>query len=491
MAQDRNRQILTIPLLPLRGIVVFPHMILHFDVGRTKSIKALEEAMVKDQKIFLSAQKDPALDDPGPEDIYPVGTISKVKQLLRLPGDTIRVLVEGLERAKIVEYTSNEPYYEVKVREHPNPKHLVKDSETEALIRQVVSYFEKYAKLSNRVSPDITFTLTTIDDYARLSDVIAANLVIKLEDRQSILNEFSPKKRMEKLLKILVNEIEILEVEKNINKKVRQQIDKSQREYYLREQLKAIQNELGEGNQQQDEEAEEYREKIKQLGLPQDIESKVLKEVDRLSKMHPSSAESAVVRTYLDWIVELPWNTKTEENLNLSDAERILDEDHYGLTKVKERIIEYLAIRKLRNSLQGPIICLAGPPGVGKTSIVRSIAKALNRKYVRVSLGGVRDEAEIRGHRRTYVGAMPGRIIKAIRQAGSKNPLILLDEIDKMSGDFREIPPPHCWKCWMPSRIRNSLITILICLLIFLTSCLLLRQITRMQYRVRFWTEWK
>lgn len=441
MTEDKNRQkTMTIPLLPLRGIVVFPHMILHFDVGRTKSIKALEEAMMNNQMIFLSAQKDPAQDEPGTNDIYTVGTISKIKQLLRLPGDTIRVLVEGLERGKITEYVSEEPFYKVKVREHPNSKHHVKDSETEALVRQVVSYFEQYAKLSNRVSPDVTFTLTTLDDYARLSDVIAANLVIKLEEKQSILNELSPKRRMEKLLKILVNEIEILEVEKNINTKVRQQIDKSQREYYLREQLKAIQNELGEGGQQQDEEAEEYREKIKKLGLPKEDEDKVLKEVDRLSKMHPSSAESAVIRTYLDWIVDLPWNTKTEENLNLSNAEKILNEDHYGLTKVKERILEYLAIRQLKNSLHGPIICLAGPPGVGKTSIVRSIARALNRKYVRMSLGGVRDEAEIRGHRRTYVGAMPGRIIKAIRQAGSKNPLILLDEIDKMSNDFRGDP---------------------------------------------------
>jgi len=440
MTQDKNRQqLLTIPLLPLRGIVVFPHMILHFDVGRAKSIKALEEAMMKEQRIFLAAQKDPALDEPGNKDIYTIGTISKIKQLLRLPGDTIRVLVEGLERAKIVDFVSNDPYYEVNVRECPNPKHQTKDSETEALVRQVISYFEQYAKLTNRISPDTTFTLSTMEDYARLSDVIAANLVIKLEEKQRILNELSPKRRMEKLLKILVNEIEILEVEKNINKKVRQQIDKSQREYYLREQLKAIQNELGEGGQQEDE-IEEYREKIKKLGLPQDAESKALKEVDRLSKMHPSSAESGVIRTYLDWIVELPWNNKTEENLNLSDAERILDEDHYGLTKVKERIVEYLAIRKLRNSLQGPIICLAGPPGVGKTSIVRSIAKALNRNYVRMSLGGVRDEAEIRGHRRTYIGAMPGRIIKAIRQAGSKNPLILLDEIDKMSNDFRGDP---------------------------------------------------
>lgn len=428
-----------IPLLPLRGLVVFPHMILHFDVGRVKSIKALEEAMMKDQMIFLAAQKDPGLEEPSPQDVYPVGTIAKIKQLLRLPGDTIRVLVEGLERAQILDYIAHDPYYQISVKECPGPKKLVKKPETEALVRQVISNFEKYAKLTNRIPSDTTFNVTTMEDYARLSDVIAANMMLRLEQKQSILNEISPKKRLEKLLETLVKEIEILEVEQNINHKVRQQIDKSQKEYYLREQLKAIQNELGEGQQQSDE-IEEYREKIEKANLPKDAEAKALKELDRLSKMYPTSAESGVIRTYLDWIIELPFNAKTEENLDLHHAEKVLEEDHYGLTKVKERMVEYLAIRKLKNGLHGPIICLSGPPGVGKTSIARSIAKALNRNYVRMSLGGVRDEAEIRGHRRTYVGAMPGRIISAIRQAGTKNPLILLDEIDKMSSDFRGDP---------------------------------------------------
>ncbi|NLY18695.1 MAG: endopeptidase La [Clostridiaceae bacterium] len=441
MTQKKERQEqLVLPLLPLRGLVVFPHMILHFDVGRVKSVKALEEAMMNNQLIFLVAQKDPEMEDPGKENIYKVGTISRIKQLLRLPGDTIRVLVEGVERAVVVEYLSEEPYYQVvALKKARRPKVLPRKPEIEALLRQVVGHFEKYAKLTNRISQDTNFTVSALEDYARLSDVIAANMVLKLEQKQRILSEFSPKKRLEKLLDMLVKEIEILEVEQNINIKVRQKIDKNQKEYYLREQLKVIQNELGEGSQFSDE-IEEYREKIEKAGLPEYAKEKALKEVDRLSKMYSSSAESSVIRTYLDCILELPWNTKTEENLDLENAEKVLNKDHYGLNKVKERMIEYLAIRKLKNSLQGPIICLVGPPGVGKTSIARSIAKALNRNYVRMSLGGVRDEAEIRGHRRTYVGAMPGRIINALKQAGSKNPLILLDETDKMSHDFRGDP---------------------------------------------------
>jgi ATP-dependent Lon protease len=428
-----------LPLLPLRGLVVFPHMILHFDVGRPKSVKALEEAMMKDQLVFLSAQKEPGEEDPEKDNVYPVGTIAKIKQMLRLPGDTIRVLVEGLNRARIIEYVSEEPYYQVSIKESRTKKALPQNPETEALLRQVVAYFEKYAKLTNRIPADTSFSVTAMEDYARLSDVIAANMVLKLEQKQRILGETSTKKRLEKILDILVKEIEILEVEQNINTKVRQQIDKSQREYYLREQLKVIQNELGEGGQFSDE-IEEFNEKIKNADLPEYARLKALKELDRLSKTYSSSAESSVIRTWLDLIVELPWNFKTEEKLDLENAEKTLDEDHYGLNKVKERMLEYLAIRKLKNGLQGPIICLIGPPGVGKTSIAKSIAKALNRNYVRMSLGGIRDEAEIRGHRRTYIGAMPGRIINAIKQSGSKNPLILLDEIDKMSNDFRGDP---------------------------------------------------
>ncbi len=426
------------PLLPLRGIVVFPYMILHFDVGRARSIKALEDAMLKEQTIFLAAQRDPSEEEPGPEDIHAIGTIARVKQLLRLPGDTIRVLVEGLDRARVVSWESEDPYFSVLVEEIRVPRATRSKSELEALARQVVEHFERYAKLTNRISPDATLSVSAIDDFSRLPDVVASNMNSSVEVKQTILSEPSPKRRLEKLLDLLAKEIEILEIERNINSKVRQSIDKSQREYYLREQMKAIQKELGDNDT--GDEGDEYRDRILEAKLPEDVEKKALKELGRLQKMHTSSAESGVIRTYLDWLLDLPWNVRTDENLDLANASRVLDRDHYGLEKVKERMVEYLAVRRLRHGLHGPIICLAGPPGVGKTSIARSIAEALNRKYVRMSLGGVRDEAEIRGHRRTYVGAMPGRIINAIKQAGSRNPLILLDEIDKMSSDFRGDP---------------------------------------------------
>ncbi|HOQ76071.1 MAG TPA: endopeptidase La [Thermoclostridium sp.] len=427
------------PLIPLRGIVVYPHMILHFDVGRFKSIKAIEEAMLEEQLIFLVAQRDPSIEDPEPTDIYAYGTIAKIKQLLRLPGDTIRVLVEGIGRAKIAEMVQTEPFYMARIK--PIKVYSIRSGKTDiqALARQVVEHFEQYAKLSGKISPDATLSITAVDDLTRLPDIIASNLSISVELKQSILEELSPKKRLERILDILVHENEILEIEKNISTKVRQQIDKNQREYYLREQLKAIQKELGE-SEGISSEVEEYKERIEKLDLPEEARKKAMKEVDRLSRMHSSSAESGVIRTYLDTILELPWNKKTEERLDLQYAAEVLERDHYGLQRVKERILEYLAVRKLRNGLHGPIICLVGPPGVGKTSIARSIAESLNRNYVRMSLGGVRDEAEIRGHRRTYVGSMPGRIISALRQAGSCNPLILLDEIDKMSSDFRGDP---------------------------------------------------
>jgi ATP-dependent Lon protease len=439
MAKASEKNVRTMPLLPLRGIVVYPYMILHFDVGRPKSIKAIEESMLGEQLIFLVAQKDPNIEDPAPEDIYTFGTIARIKQLLRLPGDTIRVLVEGIERARFSGLIQREPFYLAEINTVKAYTLRSGKTDVQALARQVVEYFERYAKLSGRISPDATLSITAIDDITRLPDIIASNLAISIELKQEVLEELSPKKRLDKLLDILANENEILELEKNINTKVREQIDKNQREYYLREQIKAIQKELGE-SESFITEIEEYRERIKAANLPEEVHKKALKEVDRLSRMHSSSAESGVIRTYIDTILELPWNKKTEEHLDINHASEILERDHYGLSKVKERIIEYLAVRKLRNGLHGPIICLAGPPGVGKTSIARSIAESLNRNYVRMSLGGVRDEAEIRGHRRTYVGSMPGRIINALKQAGSCNPLILLDEIDKMSSDFRGDP---------------------------------------------------
>ena len=428
-----------IPLLPLRGLTVFPDMILHFDVGRIKSIKALEEAMISNQLIFLATQKDAKTDTPDKNDVFSVGTISRVKQLLKLPGDTIRVLVEGISRAEISEFVQEEPYFIAEVME----KIYVEDSdykiENEALTRRVLSTFEEYVKLSNKVSPETMLSIMSIEEAGKLADNIASNIMLKVEQKQEILDEFHPRKRLESLLGILMKEIEILEIEKNINSRVRKQIDKMQKEYYLREQMKAIQNELGDRDGITGE-IEEYKEKMENAKLPEEAEKKFMKELDRLAKMPQGSAEGSVIRTYLDWILDLPWEKTTEELIDLKVAQDILDEDHYGMEKVKERIIEYLAVRKLKNELKGPILCLFGPPGVGKTSIAKSIARALNRNYVRMSLGGVKDEAEIRGHRRTYVGAMPGRIITAMKQAGSKNPLILLDEIDKMSNDFRGDP---------------------------------------------------
>lgn len=428
-----------LPLLPLRGLTVFPYMILTFDVGRDKSIKALDEAMINNQLIFLVAQKDAKNDSPEEDDIYSVGTISRVKQLLRLPGDTIRVLVEGISRAEVKSYLQTEPFFIAEVVEKTILDEVNSNIENEALKRKVLSTFEEYTKLSGKISPDTVSSLGTIEDIGQLSDIIASNMLLKVEQKQEIMDEFHPVLRMEKLLGILMNEIEILEVEKNISARVRKQIDKMQREYYLREQIKAIQTELGDKEGIAGE-VDEYREKLKNAAFPEEVEKKVVKELDRLLKMPSGSAEGSVIRTYLDWIFDLPWNVKTDEVIDLDRAHDILEEDHYGLGKVKERIIEYLAVHKLTNHLKGPILCLVGPPGVGKTSIAKSIARALNRNYVRMSLGGVRDEAEIRGHRRTYVGAMPGRIISALKQAGSNNPLILLDEIDKMSSDFRGDP---------------------------------------------------
>jgi len=437
--KKNNTKLQTLPLLPLRGLTVFPHMILTFDVGREKSIKALDEAMLNNQLIFLVTQKDAQKDYPEEEDLYNVGTISKVKQLLRLPGNTIRVLVEGISRAEIVSYVQYEPFFTARVCERIVQLEDDQSVEIEALKRKLVSTFDDYARLSGRISLDTVLSLGSIDEIGQLADTIASNMLIKVDQKQSIMDEFHPRLRAEKLLTILLSEIEILEVEKNISQRIRQQIEKSQREYYLREQMKAIQSELGD-REDVASEIDEYREKLQKAKLPEEVEKKVNKELNRLAKMPPGSAEGSVIRTYLDWIFDLPWNVKTDEVFDLKKAKEILDEDHYGLTKVKERIIEYLAVHKLTQNLKGPILCLVGPPGVGKTSIAKSIARALNRKYVRMSLGGVRDEAEIRGHRRTYVGAMPGRIISALKQAGSNNPLILLDEIDKMSSDFRGDP---------------------------------------------------
>ena len=426
-----------LPLLPLRGILVFPFMVIHLDVGREKSVRAIEEAMIRDRFIFLATQKDAQTDDPGPSDIYQMGTVAEIKQLLKLPGGTLRVLVEGAARARVVRYLATDPYFRVHVEQYSEVH--VKTAEVEALMRSLVHQFEQYVKLSKRIPPETVVSIVNLDDPGRLADVIAAHLSLRIEDKQAILEAVNVTERLEKLCAIVVRELEIVELERRINIRVRKQMEKTQKEYYLREQMKAIQKELGE-KEDRTAEAEEYREKIAEAGLPPEVAEKALKEVEKLEKMPPMAAEATVVRNYLDWLIALPWSKTTEDRLDIKAAEAILEEDHYGLQKVKERILEYLAIRQLAPHMKGPILCFIGPPGVGKTSLGKSIARALGRKFVRISLGGVRDEAEIRGHRRTYVGALPGRIIQGMRQAGSKNPVFLLDEIDKMSTDFRGDP---------------------------------------------------
>lgn len=428
----------TIPLLPLRGILVFPYMIIHLDVGREKSISALEEAMVQDRQIMLATQKEAQNDAPNPQDIFEFGTVAEIKQLLKLPGGTIRVLVEGLHRAKINNYADLSPFYKVEIEEFTEVE--VKTPEIEALTRTAIHQFEQWVKLSKKIPPETLVSVVVVEEPGRLTDLIASHLALKIEDKQALLDAVDIKERLGKLCEILGREMEILELEKKINVRVRKQMERTQKEYYLREQLKAIQKELGEKDDRTAE-ADEYRERLKQqANLPSEVSEKIAKEIERLEKMPPMSAESAVIRTYLDWLLALPWAKETVDNLDISTAEKILNEDHYGLEKVKERILEYLSIRKLAEKMKGPILCLVGPPGVGKTSLARSIARAMDRNFVRVSLGGVRDEAEIRGHRRTYVGALPGRIIQGMRNAGSCNPVFLLDEIDKMSADFRGDP---------------------------------------------------
>ena len=431
------KELKNMPLLPLRGVMVFPYMIIHLDVGREKSIAALEKAMVQDRLIMLSTQKEANTDKPEPDDIFNVGTVAEVKQLLKLPGGTIRVLVEGLYRAEIVEYISEEPYYEVEINEFKDAEE--KPTDVEALTRAVVSQFENWVKLSKKIPPETMVSVVVVEEPGRLSDLIVSHLSLKIEDKQLLLEAIDIKERLEKLCEILAREMEILELEKKIAGRVRKQMEKTQKEYYLREQLKAIQKELGEKDDKSIEIAE-YREKLEKGNYPEEIKDKIKKEISRLEKMPNMAAETSVVRTYIECLLSLPWGVYTEDNLDINHAEDILNADHFGLDKVKERILEYLSIRKLTDSIKGPILCLVGPPGVGKTSLARSIAKAVDRKFVRVSLGDVRDEAEIRGHRRTYVGAMPGRIIQGMRTAGSSNPVFLLDEIDKMNADFRGDP---------------------------------------------------
>ncbi|PAB58707.1 endopeptidase La [Anaeromicrobium sediminis] len=435
---EKKDKIQELPLIPLRGLSIFPYMVLHFDVGRERSIKALEEAMLNDQMIFLSSQKDAAVDIPTVDDFYSVGTICKIKQMLKLPGDAIRVLVEGISRASIEEVIDDDPYFKCSVVEHLDEE-IEMDKEIEALMRNIVTEFENYIEASNRISPEVFLTVTSINEPGRLCDVIASNMVLRIDQKQEILDALEIKDRLEVVYALLVEEVEVLEIEREIQAKVKGKINQVQKEYYLKEQLKAIHEELGEDGDPEDE-MDEYKDRLGKLKLPKDVAEKVEKELKRLSKLSPSSAESGVIRTYIEWILDLPWNKQTKDRIDIKKAKEILDEDHYGLKDVKERILEYLAIRKLAKNMKGPILCLVGPPGVGKTSIAKSIGRALNRNFVRMSLGGVRDEAEIRGHRRTYIGAIPGRIMSSIKESKSKNPVFLFDEIDKLASDFRGDP---------------------------------------------------
>ncbi|MEW6622586.1 MAG: endopeptidase La [Bacillota bacterium] len=425
------------PLLPLRGVLVFPYMVIHLDVGREKSINSIDYSMLTDREIFLVMQKDAQTDDPMEDDIYRFGTVAEIKQLLKLPGGTIRVLVEGKVRGNIIRFIDEDNMLKVDVELFDEVEE--KTPEIEALMRTLIDKFEDYVKVSKRIPPEAVVSVVTVDEPHRLADIVAAHLVLKPTEKQHVLEKYSVADRLEYLCEILTKEMEILELERKINMRVRKQMEKTQKEYYLREQMKAIQKELGDKDERQAE-TEELREKIDKARMPKEAREKALKELERLEKMPPMVAEAVVVRNYLDWMLSLPWYKQTKDRLDINMAEKILDEDHYALTKVKERILEYLAIRQLAKKMKGPIICFVGPPGVGKTSLAKSIARALKRKFIRMSLGGVRDEAEIRGHRRTYVGAMPGRIIQGIKQGGTKNPVFLLDEIDKMSMDFRGDP---------------------------------------------------
>ena len=425
------------PMLPLRDVVVFPHMVIPLFVGREKSIKALDDAMESGKQIFLAAQHDAADDDPSPEHIYEVGTVANILQLLKLPDGTVKVLVEGTARAAIVRYVQSEETFEVDAVDINDE--LIDEREAEVLIRTVITEFEQYVKLNQKIPPEVLTSLSGIEEPGRLADTIAAHLTLRNEEKQKILEYASSRERLEHILGIMESEIDLLQVEKRIRGRVKKQMEKSQREYYLNEQMKAIQNELGEMEDVPNE-MDELQKKIEEAGMSKEALDKAESELKKLRMMSPMSAEATVVRNYIDWLVQVPWKKRTRVSKDLAKAESILEGDHYGLEKVKERILEYLAVQQRMNKVKGPILCLVGPPGVGKTSLGESIARATHRKFVRISLGGMRDEAEIRGHRRTYIGSMPGKILQNMSKAGSKNPLFMLDEVDKMSMDFRGDP---------------------------------------------------
>ncbi|ADF41499.1 MULTISPECIES: endopeptidase La [Priestia] len=447
-----EKEKLTMPLLPLRGLIVYPTMVLHLDVGRDKSVQALEKAMMDDHLVCLVSQKDMGIDEPTKEDLYRTGTLAKIKQMLKLPNGTMRVLVEGLNRVTVTEFEDSEEYFVVHV-EKQNEEHQV-DVEDKALMRTLLDYFEQYIKLSKKVSVETLSTVSDIEEPGRLADIVASHLPIKIQLKQEILEITDVKERLNTIISHIQDEQEVLQLEKKIGQRVKKSMERTQKEYYLREQMKAIQKELGDKEGKTGEVAT-LREKIEASGMTDHVKQVAFKELDRYEKIPATSAESSVIRNYIEWLIALPWTNETEDRLNIHNAEQVLNDEHYGLEKVKERVLEYLAVQQLTKSLKGPILCLAGPPGVGKTSLARSIATSLDRHFVRVSLGGVRDESEIRGHRRTYVGAMPGRIIQGMKKAGTINPVFLLDEIDKMSNDFRGDPSSALLEVLDPEQNHN------------------------------------
>ena len=453
MSDSVNVNEKVLPLLPLRDVVIYPYMLAPLFVGREKSIKALEEAAKGNKEIFLSAQKDAKVNEPGNEDMYRIGTVGTIVQMLRLPDGTVKVLVEGKKRASITGFVPQKDMFVVEVREIEEPSG--ESVEVEALMRSATKLFEDYVKLNTKIPSETLVTFMSIEEPGKLGDTIASHLNMKLSDKQEILEVIHPLERLEKLCEKMQSELEILQMEKRIGKRVKKQMEKAQREYYLNEQMKAIQKELGTGDDLKSE-IDEFEEKLKEKELPEDVEQRVKREINKLRLMSSMSAEATVVRNYIDWLLDLPWTKeKTEDRLDLKEAAAILDEDHYGLEKPKERILEYLAVRILAEKLKGPIICFVGPPGVGKTSLAKSIARAMGRKFVRTSLGGVRDEAEIRGHRRTYIGALPGKIIQGMKKAGTVNPVFLLDEIDKLGMDFRGDPASALLEALDPEQNSN------------------------------------
>lgn len=443
MKRYREKEFLSIPerlpLLPVRDIVIFPYMILPLFINREKSIKSLEEALVKDRLIFLVAQKNLSEEEPSIKDLYKVGTVSLIMKMLKLPDGKIKILVQGLSKATIKETLKTTPYFLVRVENIKDPFITEIDLETEALMRNVREQLERIVSYGKFISPDLMFILESVDDPGRLADLVASNLELSVEKAQEILEIFNPVERLKALNDVLAKEVQVLTMQAKIQSQAKEEMTKTQREYFLREQMRAIRSELGEVDERA-KELKEIRQKIKKAKMPKEVEKEALKELGKLEQMHPDAAEASVVRTYLDWLIEMPWSKSTFDNLDINKAKEVLDEDHYNLEKVKERVLEYLSVHKLKKKIKGPILCFIGPPGVGKTSLGKSIARALGRKFVRISLGGIRDEAEIRGHRRTYVGAMPGRIIQSIRQAGSSNPVFMMDEVDKIGADFRGDP---------------------------------------------------